>query len=81
VPGETILGDDIAYLRLVGGRVRAVNVEKGMFGIIDGVNSLHDPLIWKVLRNPGEVIFSNILVTEGGRSIGTAWTVSVRPKG
>ncbi len=57
------MGDDIAYLRQVNGQVRAVNVEKGMFGIIDGVNSVHDPLIWKVLRSPGEVIFSNVLVT------------------
>jgi phosphoenolpyruvate carboxykinase (GTP) len=46
--------------------VRAVNVEKGMFGIIDGVNSEYDPLIWKVLRTPGEVIFSNVLVTANG---------------
>ncbi len=63
VPGELIVGDDIAYLRQVNGQVRAVNVEKGIFGIIDGVNSVHDPLIWKVLRSPGEVIFSNVLVT------------------
>ena len=62
--GETILGDDIAYLRKIDGQVRAVNVEKGVFGIIDGVNPKDDPLIWKVLRRPGEVIFSNVLVTE-----------------
>jgi phosphoenolpyruvate carboxykinase (GTP) len=62
--GETILGDDIAYLRKKGQQVRAVNVEKGMFGIIQGVNSKDDPLQWKALNNPGEVIFSNVLVTE-----------------
>jgi len=61
--GETIVGDDIAYLRKKDGEVRAVNVEKGMFGIIMGVNSKDDPSQWKALNNPGEVIFSNVLVT------------------
>ena len=61
--GETIVGDDIAYLRKKDGEVRAVNVEKGMFGIIQGVNSKDDPSQWKALHTPGEVIFSNILVT------------------
>lgn len=64
--GERIVGDDIAYLRKIGGRVRAVNVEKGMFGIIQGVNSVDDPIQWRTLRSPGEIIFSNVLVTEGG---------------
>ena len=62
--GETIVGDDIAYLRVKDGKIRAVNVEKGMFGIIQGVNSKDDPTIWKALNSPGEVIFSNILVAE-----------------
>ncbi|MCJ7497559.1 MAG: phosphoenolpyruvate carboxykinase domain-containing protein, partial [candidate division Zixibacteria bacterium] len=62
--GETIVGDDIAYLRKKDGEVRAVNVEKGMFGIIMGVNSKDDPSQWKALNNPGEIIFSNVLVTE-----------------
>jgi phosphoenolpyruvate carboxykinase (GTP) len=61
--GETIVGDDIAYLRKKDGEVRAVNVEKGMFGIIMGVNSKDDPSQWKALNNPGEIIFSNVLVT------------------
>jgi len=61
--GETIVGDDIAYLRKNDGEVRAVNVEKGMFGIIMGVNSMDDPSQWKALNNPGEIIFSNVLVT------------------
>ncbi|MFC1571539.1 phosphoenolpyruvate carboxykinase (GTP) [Candidatus Margulisiibacteriota bacterium] len=64
--GETIVGDDIAYLRNIKGRIRAVNVERGMFGIIRDVNSKGDPLIWEVLNSPGEVIFSNILVTKDG---------------
>lgn len=64
LPGESIVGDDIAYLRNIDNAIHAVNPESGMFGIIQGVNSVDDPLIWKVLHNPGEVIFSNVLVTE-----------------
>lgn len=62
--GETIVGDDIAYLRKKEGVIRAVNPEKGIFGIIQGVNSRDDPIIWNALHSPGEVIFSNVLVTE-----------------
>ena len=65
--GETIIGDDIAYLRRRGEEVRTVNVERGMFGIIQGINSADDPTIWKVLHQPGEIIFSNVLITEEGR--------------
>ncbi|MBE0432172.1 phosphoenolpyruvate carboxykinase (GTP) [candidate division WOR-3 bacterium] len=61
--GETIVGDDIAYLRKKDGQVRAVNVEKGMFGIIQGINSKDDPSQWKAIHTPGEIIFSNVLVT------------------
>jgi phosphoenolpyruvate carboxykinase (GTP) len=60
--GESIVGDDIAYLRKIHGEVRAVNVEKGMFGIIMGVNSKDDPILWKILHRPNEIIFSNVLV-------------------
>ena len=60
---ETIVGDDIAYLRKKEGEVRAVNVEKGMFGIIQGINSKDDPIQWKALHTPGELIVSNVLVT------------------
>ncbi len=62
--GESIVGDDIIYLRLKGEAIRAVNVEKGIFGIIQGVNSKDEPIIWKALSSPGELIFSNVLVTE-----------------
>ncbi|MBC7216578.1 MAG: phosphoenolpyruvate carboxykinase (GTP) [Candidatus Caldatribacterium sp.] len=64
--GETIVGDDIAYLRNINGEARAVNVERGMFGIIQGINSVDDPIIYKALCTPGEVIFSNVLITEDG---------------
>ncbi len=62
--GESVVGDDIAYLRKKGGEVRAVNVEKGIFGIIQEVNSRDDPIIWMAVHQPAEVIFSNVLVTE-----------------
>ena len=65
LPGETIIGDDIAYFRVIDDEVRAVNVESGIFGIIRDVNSQDDPLIWDVLTQPGEVIFSNVLNTDG----------------
>jgi phosphoenolpyruvate carboxykinase (GTP) len=65
LPGETIVGDDIAYLRNIDSVARAVNVESGIFGIIQDVNPHDDTLIYKVLVNPGEVIFSNVLVKDG----------------
>ncbi|MDD5634302.1 MAG: phosphoenolpyruvate carboxykinase (GTP) [Candidatus Omnitrophica bacterium] len=61
--GEKIIGDDIAYLRNIDGKIRTVNVERGIFGIIQDVNEKNDPKIFKALTTPGEVIFSNILVT------------------
>ncbi len=65
LPGETIIGDDLAYFRNIDGEARCVNVEAGIFGIIRDVNSSDDPVIWDVLTKPGEVIFSNVLVNEG----------------
>ena len=65
LPGETIVGDDIAYLRDIGSAARAVNVESGIFGIIQDVNPDDDALIYKVLTSTGEVIFSNVLVKDG----------------
>ena len=65
LPGETILGDDIAYIRDIGSVARAVNVESGIFGIIQDVNPTDDTSIYKVLASPGEIIFSNVLVKDG----------------
>lgn len=65
LPGQTIVGDDIAYLRNINGRLKAVNVEKGIFGIIQDVNPSDDPLIYEALTTPREVIFSNVLVHDG----------------
>jgi phosphoenolpyruvate carboxykinase (GTP) len=66
VPGNTIVGDDIAYLRICEeGEVRAVNIERGIFGIIKDVSPKNDPVIYNSLKTPRETIFSNVQVTEG----------------
>lgn len=64
IPEESIIGDDIAYIKKRDNKAYAVNVESGIFGIIQGINSKDDPIIWKVLHSPNEIIFSNVLVTE-----------------
>ncbi|MCS7116071.1 MAG: phosphoenolpyruvate carboxykinase (GTP) [Nitrososphaerota archaeon] len=64
LPGETILADDISYVRNIDGICRAVNIEAGIFGIIQDVNPKDDPLIYKVLTSPGEIIFSNVLIKD-----------------
>lgn len=65
LPGESIVGDDIAYIKKVNGDIRAANVEAGIFGIIRDVNPKDDPIIYKVLTSPGEIIFTNVLVADG----------------
>ena len=64
---ETIVGDDIAYLREINGKIRTVNVESGIFGIIEGINDKDDPLQWKALHKPAEIIFTNQLVYDNGK--------------
>ncbi|MBN2102974.1 phosphoenolpyruvate carboxykinase (GTP) [bacterium] len=81
MPGEKIVGDDIAYLKVIDGKVRAVNVEKGMFGIIMGINSKDDPIIYKTLHTPNEIIFSNVLTTEDGEVYWIDKDVSMPEKG
>jgi phosphoenolpyruvate carboxykinase (GTP) len=72
LPGSTIVGDDIAYLREgPDGEMRGVNIESGIFGIIRDVNAKDDPLIYKALKEPKELIFSNILTTDEGMAY---WT-------
>jgi phosphoenolpyruvate carboxykinase (GTP) len=65
IPGQTIIGDDIAYLKKINGKVRAANVESGIFGIIKDVNAVDDPLIYQALTSPRELIFSNVLINDG----------------
>lgn len=64
--GNVFVGDDLAQMWIAGdGSIRCVNPENGIFGIVEDVNREGDPLLMKVLRNPGhEVIWSNVLVDE-----------------
>jgi phosphoenolpyruvate carboxykinase (GTP) len=62
---ENIVGDDLSFILPVNGVARGANVEKGVFGIIQGVNPEDDPIIWKVLHSPVEIIFSNVLIKDG----------------
>ncbi len=64
IPGQTIIGDDIAYVRNINGKARAVNIEHGLFGIIQDINPIDDPVIYEALTTPRELIFSNILVKD-----------------
>jgi phosphoenolpyruvate carboxykinase (GTP) len=65
IPGENIVGDDLAYFRIIDGEIRVANVEAGIFGIIQDVSAQGDPVIWDVLHSPGEVIFGNVLINKG----------------
>jgi len=62
IPGEKIVGDDIAYFRNIDGEFRGVNMEQGIFGIIQDVNANDDPVIFANLMKDQETIFSNILI-------------------
>jgi len=64
LPGENILADDIGYVRNIDGVCRAVNIESGIFGIIQDINPKDDPVIHEILTSPGEIIFTNILVKD-----------------
>ncbi len=65
IPWENIVGDDLSFIVPMKGEARGANVEKGVFGIIQGVNPEDDPVIWKVLHSQHEIIFSNVLVKDG----------------
>ncbi len=64
--GTDFIGDDLAQMWIAGdGTLRAVNPEKGIFGIVADVNQEGDPYLMKCLRDDGtEVIWSNVLVDE-----------------
>jgi phosphoenolpyruvate carboxykinase (GTP) len=64
--GTHLIGDDLAkiFIDQQSGEVRAVNPEKGMFGIIEGVNREDDPETMAILeKDKDEVIFSNLLIS------------------
>lgn len=67
LPGQTIIGDDIAYLRKwEDGYAHVVNIEQGVFGIIKDVNANNDPVIYEAITTPRETIFSNVLIKDKG---------------
>ena len=67
--GDRFVGDDLAQMWLADdGTLRAINPEKGIFGIINDVNWDGDPYLMKVLREEGEeVIWTNLLVDDDRR--------------
>ncbi|MFH1053859.1 MAG: phosphoenolpyruvate carboxykinase (GTP) [Candidatus Woesearchaeota archaeon] len=66
LPGNTIVGDDIAYLRPgEDGFAYAANVEQGIFGVIMDINEKDDLSIYKALTTEREVIFNNVLINDG----------------
>jgi phosphoenolpyruvate carboxykinase (GTP) len=64
--GTDFVGDDLAQMWIAAdGTCRAVNPEKGIFGIVEDVNREGDPHLVAALRdNDTEVIWSNVLVSE-----------------
>jgi len=65
--GTDFIGDDLAQFWIdKDGVLRAINPEKGIFGIVEDVNREGDPFLMDCLRGDGtEVIWSNVLVTDG----------------
>ncbi len=52
IPGENIVGDDLAYFKVIEGEFRAANVEAGIFASSREVCASGDPVIWGVVRKP-----------------------------
>ncbi len=66
--GDDFIGDDLAqmWIETSDHTLRAINPEKGIFGIIKDVNWESDPYLMTALREPGaEVIWSNVLIHDG----------------
>jgi phosphoenolpyruvate carboxykinase (GTP) len=66
--GTEFVGDDLAQLWIAeDGTLRAINPEKGIFGIVQDVNRESDPYLMQALREEGaEVIWTNVLIDENG---------------
>ncbi len=64
--GTDFIGDDLAQFWIAeDGTIRAINPEKGIFGIVEDVNREGDPYLMDCLRGDGtEVIWSNVLIDE-----------------
>lgn len=66
--GTDFIGDDLAQIWIdAEGIIRAINPEKGIFGIVEDVNREGDPHLMDCLRGDGtEVIWSNVLIDDKG---------------
>ncbi len=66
--GTDFVGDDLAQMWIADdGTMRAINPERGIFGIVADVNKEGDPYLMKCLREQGtEVIWSNVLIDDKG---------------
>jgi phosphoenolpyruvate carboxykinase (GTP) len=66
--GTGFVADDLAQLWIADdGTLRAINPEKGIFGIVRDVGWETDPHLMKALKREGtEVIWSNVLIDEHG---------------
>ncbi len=66
--GSDFIGDDLAQIWIAAdGTIRAINPEKGIFGIVEDVNREGDPYLMDCLRGDGtEVIWSNVLIDDKG---------------
>jgi len=66
--GTDFIGDDLAQLWIdEDGSLRAINPEKGIFGIVRDVNAESEPYLIEALREEGaEVIWTNVLIDVHG---------------
>jgi phosphoenolpyruvate carboxykinase (GTP) len=64
--GTDFIGDDLAQLWIAqDGTLRAINPEKGIFGIVRDVKREDDPYLMQALREEGaEVIWTNVLIDD-----------------